>query len=403
MKIKKPVVTPGEVTRVAIPGVAEANIYTVKNGDRKVFTISWNVGKARQRRSKSTLAEAVTEAERIVTEIAKGRSSAVALPVSKLEYYRHQESLLGDTPLHEAIRFYLDNVPKKDSGHDLGTTVKEYLASVERRAMQRDSTVRWCDTLKSRLGQLSLALTPGVKLGSLTSADLEGFIYGNTEWSDGTRFNCVTTIKGLFRFAQRRGLLPPGMTVADQLESIARPARTPQVLNPSELRDLLALAEAEYPELVPYTAIGAFAGARSSEIMRLRWEEHFDFDEGLIFMPCEITKTGQRRVVEMNATLRSWLMAYRQEKGRVCPANPYYTLPLLVAATRISWPHNALRHSFVSYELARTKNPQLVALGCGHSVSTLNTHYKQLVTPTAAKEWFILAPTKIAPCLVPGV
>jgi|GEM_PF-1147194 len=402
MKIQKPVVTPGGVTRVTIPGIAEASIYTVKNGDRTVFTISWNVGKQRHRRTGGTLEAAVFEAKRVVTEIAKGRSSAVAMPVSKLEYFRHQELLLGDVPLHEAVRFYLDHVPHQESGVDLGTVIKEYLASVERRAAQRDSTVRWCDTLKSRLGQLSVALTPEVKIGSLTFNKLEGFVYKN-KWSVGTRFNMTATIRGLFRFAQRRGFLPAGESAASQMEDIVLPTRTPQVLNPSELRDLLALAEAEHSDLVPYITIGAFAGARSSEIMRLRWEEHFDFDEGLIFMPCEITKTGQRRVVEMNATLRSWLTAYRQGTGKVCPANPYYTLPQLVAATRISWPHNALRHSFVSYELARTKNPQLVALGCGHSVSTLNTHYKQLVTPTAAKEWFILSPTKVAPCLAAGV
>ena len=52
----------------------------------------------------------------------------------------------------------------------------------------------------------------------------------------------------------------------------------------------------------------------------------------------------------------------------------------LVKRAGITWKHNALRHSFVSYRLADLQDDNQVALEAGHSVSILHRHYKQLVT-----------------------
>ena len=46
--------------------------------------------------------------------------------------------------------------------------------------------------------------------------------------------------------------------------------------------------------LIPLLAIGGFAGLRTSEIMRLHWEE-IDFSQGHIEVKAGKTKTAQRR------------------------------------------------------------------------------------------------------------
>jgi integrase len=63
------------------------------------------------------------------------------------------------------------------------------------------------------------------------------------------------------------------------------------------------------------------------------------------------------------------------------------------AAGIISWPANALRHSFASYHLAHYQDAAKTALQLGHTESgTLFRHYRELVTQQeAAAFWNISA------------
>jgi hypothetical protein len=58
----------------------------------------------------------------------------------------------------------------------------------------------------------------------------------------------------------------------------------------------------------------------------------------------------------------------------------------------MKWKHNALRHSFISYRVAQTKNVNEVALEAGNSPDMIFQHYRELVTPKAAGEWFGIRP-----------
>jgi len=50
------------------------------------------------------------------------------------------------------------------------------------------------------------------------------------------------------------------------------------------------------------------------------------------------------------------------------------------------------RHSFVSYHLARFENAGKTALEAGHSETMLFGHYRALVTPEAAAEFWAIVP-----------
>lgn len=54
-------------------------------------------------------------------------------------------------------------------------------------------------------------------------------------------------------------------------------------------------------------------------------------------------------------------------------------------AAGLTWKHTALRHSFISYRVAAVKNADQVALEAGNSPETIFHHYRELVTPKAAK------------------
>lgn len=58
----------------------------------------------------------------------------------------------------------------------------------------------------------------------------------------------------------------------------------------------------------------------------------------------------------------------------------------------IKWPHNVLRHSFISYRIAEIKDAARVALEAGNSPEIIFKHYRELVTEHEAREWFSIQP-----------
>jgi len=61
-------------------------------------------------------------------------------------------------------------------------------------------------------------------------------------------------------------------------------------------------------------------------------------------------------------------------------------------AAGVPWKPNALRHSFCSYRLAQTQDAAKVSLEAGNSPAMVFKHYRELVRPAAARQWFAVAP-----------
>ena len=57
------------------------------------------------------------------------------------------------------------------------------------------------------------------------------------------------------------------------------------------------------------------------------------------------------------------------------------------------WPHNALRHSYASYHLAKHKDIGLLTDQLGHtSPQMVFQHYRNIVKPTEAERYWKIAP-----------
>jgi integrase len=121
----------------------------------------------------------------------------------------------------------------------------------------------------------------------------------------------------------------------------------------------------------------------------MTWEDNINLETGVIILGSNITKTKRRRVIHMEPVLRSWLEAHRGA-GKILPATrPHRLLSEVKADT---WPHNALRHSAVSYLMALHRNAAMVAEQCGHTEAQLQASYKAAVTPDQALLWFNIQP-----------
>ena len=51
-----------------------------------------------------------------------------------------------------------------------------------------------------------------------------------------------------------------------------------------------------------------------------------------------------------------------------------------------------LRHSFISYRIAKIKNAHEVALEAGNSPDIIFRHYRELATEEQADAWFAIVP-----------
>jgi len=163
----------------------------------------------------------------------------------------------------------------------------------------------------------------------------------------------------------------------------------PEVLTVEQTARLL---ESVSPELLPYLAIGAFAGLRASEIERLDWRD-IDFEEN------EIAVTGEghksERHVDMLPDLREWLLPLRKHGGKITPESfRKHFDSAREAAGIVPWPDNALRHSFGSYHLKHFGNDALTRLQMGHwrDSTVLFGHYRRAVTRLNADRFWKLAP-----------
>ena len=196
-----------------------------------------------------------------------------------------------------------------------------------------------------------------------------------------------------FNFAARNGY-----AVSNPAEDAAKArvvGEAPGILTPTEAARLL---EAATPDILPYLAIGLFAGLRRAELERLDWSE-IDFDSGLIEVTAQKAKTARRRHVPMQPNLRHWLLPLRKHKGNVTPVLGFReSFELAREAAGISeWPENALRHSFASYHLAHFKNAATLALEMGHTNSgMIFNHYRELVKPKDAERYWIIRPARTA-------
>ena len=191
------------------------------------------------------------------------------------------------------------------------TDVEKFVAAKTRAGLSKRhlGTMRNLLELERKFGDRSLS--------SITVAEIEEHI-AKVKGGTRTKNNVTATLKTFFLWAQKHDHLrhdrPP---VTETLTKAREPGRTPEIFTIEEMGKILQAAE---PEMVPYMAIGAFAGLWSAEIEKLDWSA-IDFGTGFIKIAWEIDKTCQRRLIPISENLRAWLMTVKKDTGPIVPRN----------------------------------------------------------------------------------
>lgn len=219
-----------------------------------------------------------------------------------------------------------------------------------------------------------------------------------------TRNNVRTILIGFFDWLENNGYAEKQSNPAREVSAAKVPPKDPIPFTEDELDSLLRVAtEKNNTDALYLLVLGAFAGMRQAEIRRLTTTDIHNAINGSgrsLPLSSTITKTERRRVVPVSDTLHAWLemiwrksAAFRKTPGKqlVKGTNPSRILRVIAKRAGVKWVDNGLRKGYVSC-MTELHTPDAVAKITGHSVDVLQSKYKALVTPEAAKAWFDILP-----------
>jgi len=292
--------------------------------------------------------------------------------------------ILGGDFIIEAAKFYKLHRADKVTQKTVAEIVEELIASKK----ARGKSAKYLTDLRYRLSKFAEAFS--VNISSVTTSDVQHWL-DELEAAPQSAKNFRTVLHTLFQFAESRGYVFKGGNPVTDTEAITANAGQIEIFTPEEISLLLKSASESFR---PILALGAFAGLRTAEIERIEWKE-IDLASGFIHVAGEKSKTRSRRLVPIVANLKQWLAPYVAATGKVWKGTNtdlHEARGATVAAAKVDWKNNGLRHSFISYRLAEIQNAAQVALEAGNSPNIVFKHYRELVKPATATTWFAISP-----------
>lgn len=328
---------------------------------------------------------AIERAKEILENIKSGEEVVSKCAKEKLSYYVACEQMLPPgVDILQAVKFYVDHVGGT-SPIKVSEVCARYIKSLEQRALSKVHL----NSVRTHLARFEGCVNK--ELHQVTVQDVNGCL--RQAESPQYQANIRGTLIGMFRWARKQGFLPSGVETAPEKSDKAKiAARDPGILSPAEFLKLLRHAEQEGSSLIPFLVIGGFAGIRSAEIGRLT-RANLNLENATIPLPRSITKTGIPRTARMPENLVVWLKKYAPSQGLLVSGNIPSQMAALCRRAGVTWKHNALRHSFVTYAIHSQGSIHDIAAQCGHSMHIASKHYTSMSNPETAAEWFSILPT----------
>jgi integrase len=349
------------------------------------FVVNFKNGPKRSRRFFKTKSEAATFA--LTKKIAHentGREGA-EFPSSLRVMATAADALLKpyEKNIMDAVEFYLPHLQASNRT----CTFRELVAELLPAKKADGASGPYLGDLRCRLGQFSSVF--GDRLMSEIKCDeIDDWLRG-LDVSPVTRNNSRRALRTAFSFAVARKYC-----IDNEAAKTAKAKEIEGTVGILTVAETARLLEAADAALVPFIAIGAFAGLRRAELERLDWSE-VDLESGLITVQAVKAKSARRRFVKIRENLAAWLAPYAARRGMVTPSNCRKMLEATRGTAGIKhWPSNALRHSFASYHLAHFNDAAALALELGHTDAGLVfQHYRQIVKPKDAERYWNLFPS----------
>ena len=237
-------------------------------------------------------------------------------------------------------------------------------------------------------------------------------------------------VRALFNYAMKRGYMdePPtkrATAIASQIPDEI------SVLSPAEAQEIMRRALQMEPRLVPYLAIGIFAGLRpENELGRLDWGK-INLTSRKIIVEGKNAKTRKKRAIPISDNLAAWLETvpederkgqiyyYRRALRRVLgqeqearakrraiiearaeqrTGKRKYFGPMPAAKPEIEvmrWGQDIMRHTFGSYRQSVIQNINQLCEEMGNTPRIARTHYLDPPDEETAAEFWAITPASV--------
>ena len=368
---------PGITTRTRLNGQVRYQVYCGRDANGKQHFKTF-----------SDRNEAETFLEKLgIAKANEGQQLWSVTPDQRTEAARCFKTLqpYGGATLTAAVSHYVETVLKYRNAPTVSEIIKKLVARCADNK-RREVTIYG---LNWRLKKFSDVFGER-QLSSITVGELQKYM--DVPGAARTRIDHATKISQLFNYAIRNGWCAENLV--KRLEHPTVEDDEVEIFTVAEALKLLEHAN-EFG-LLPYIAIGLFAGVRSEELHRLNWSA-VKLSERAIVIGSEVAKKRSRRAVTISDTLASWIAPYIKPSGSVTPRNARWILKKLAAKAKVKWKSNGLRHSFGSYHYAMYHDTASTAAEMGHHDPTIvHDHYKAVVLKSDAERYWNLRPAGVA-------
>jgi len=373
-------------------------IHQIEYASGKVgWQVACQVKGKRLRETFPTKGEADKRADEIRAQIAAEGRAAFDCPIElRIEATNCAEILAPyDATLTEAVEWYAQHVLRYRQAPTVKSVITE-IVNAKRANGRRERTVASfrsrCDRFAEKFGER--------RLSDVNAEEVRQWLHDETAHGGKlgavSRVNYLVAIGNLFSFGVRRGYCD-----ANPVKLVDRPSRESGEVKFLTVPQVVALLiHAKDAGLVPYVALGVFAGLRpEKELRALTWDK-VNLPERTIRIDASMAKTRQRRVIEISDALAAYLTPYAKKQGQVVEYGLQEFLrrwkDCRSKAGLLPWAHDVMRHTFATYHLAAQNDIGKLSLQMGNSAQVVHAAYKGLVSKADAERFWSLRPADAA-------
>lgn len=330
--------------------------------------------------------ELVSRADKDLLTTARGILEGFPLLEALREWKRARE--LTRDNLLEAAQRWADANPTGSERVPLAEAVERFIAAKESQGV---GTKR---AYGNRLQSLCESF-PNMDMRDITATALSAALdkIPHPATRNATRKNYVS----LWRWARDAGIVPEGRrTEAEKTMRAKEPEKVPEVLTPTQFATVLSAVTTEAPEHVASIVLGGLCGLRAKERAGQVWED-IDLAQGVLTVTRAKPNTPAFRMVQIPPAAVAWLLRCADRTGNVEKAATAKKQRAneIAKAHGVTVPHNALRHSAITYRIAAGETHGAVANWAGTSETMVNQHYRKPAARADGERWFALTPEAV--------
>src|SRR5438094_4450430 len=309
--------------------------YTDSNRPHLKFVVNYREAGKRKRSFFETEAQAKSFAAFKNAELAKNGIEHAEFPTSirVMEQNAVEQLKPFNRTIADAVQHYVAYLKANERSCTATQLVNELLSAKKADGVSE----RHLRDIRSRLSVFAEKFG-GRMVATITTKEINDWLR-SLPFRPLTRNHYRQLVVLAFNFAVEHGYAIANPASGKKTAKAKVVSEAPGILSVNEAARLL---EAATPDILPYLAIGLFAGLRRAELERLDWSE-IDFESGLIEVTAQKSRTAMRRFVTLQPSLREWLLPVRKHKGEVTPGdfNEQF-VQARKAAGIVKWPGNSL-------------------------------------------------------------